>query len=169
MTIPRTFPAALHRPDPNREVRQVEFSDLDPLLADCWRDRDAETANWLLGRVLKQYSVQRGAGMVALAPDRTIIGYGQLSRWPRCAEISDLYINAGYRRQGYGTAIIQHLIQQAMRWQIGCVEIGAAEANPEAVQLYRNLGFNDSRVVLMNLGNDAREPVIYMTLILPLG
>jgi ribosomal protein S18 acetylase RimI-like enzyme len=95
------------------------------------------------------------------------VAYGQLTLWPRCAEVSDLVVAARYRSQGYGTALVQYLVREAARLGAGCVEIGAAKSNPRAVALYHRLGFEDNRVVMMSLGADGREPVIYMTLYLP--
>jgi ribosomal protein S18 acetylase RimI-like enzyme len=112
--------------------------------------------------VLRNQADKRGTGAAVIAQNGDIIGYGQLTLWPRCAEISDLIVEKQYRSQGYGTAIIQFLMQYAIALRANCVEIGAAESNPRAVSLYRRLGFVDHRTIQMNLGSAQREPVIYM-------
>jgi ribosomal protein S18 acetylase RimI-like enzyme len=159
---------ALLPPNPAVRLRPVTLNDLDALLLCCWTDRSRDVARWLLTRVIRNQGTGRGAGVVLLAPQgERMIGYGQITLWPQCAEISDLFVAEPYRSQGYGTAIIQYLMQQAIHLQASCVEIGAAEHNPRALALYQRLGFVAHRTLLMNLGTDEREPVIYLRMTLP--
>jgi ribosomal protein S18 acetylase RimI-like enzyme len=62
--------------------------------------------------------------------------------------------------------MIQYLIQAAIDMRVPNVEIGAAFSNPRALELYRRLGFQDDRTVMMNLGN-GRENVLYLRIELP--
>ena len=161
-------PTGLQPPDPSLAIRPVEPTDLDALLTGCWADRSYDVGRWLVSRVLRNQQAERGTGAVLTDVAGAIIGFGQLTIWPRCGEISDLFVRAEYRSQGYGTALIQYMVQAARQMKgVTCVEIGAAESNPRALALYRRLGFVDERVIYMNLGNDKREPVIYMRLPLP--
>lgn len=72
-----------------------------------------------------------------------IIGFGQISRWVHCAEISDLFVLETCRNHGVGTALITHLLHHALSMDISCVEIGANHDNNRAIALYRRLGFQD--------------------------
>lgn len=161
-------PTALQPPNPSLTIRPASANDLNALLGCCWADRSYDVGRWLLSRVLRNQQSGRGTGAVLIDGDGTINGFGQLTVWPRCGEISDLFVQTEYRSLGYGTALIQYMVQEAQAMKgVNCVEIGAAESNPRALALYRRLGFVDERVIYMNLGNNEREPVIYMRLPLP--
>ena len=155
-------PLALQSPDPTIPIRSATVDDLDALLACCWTDRRRDVGIWLLSRAARNRRDKRGDGVVVLDAEGKPVGYGQLTLWPRCAEISDLVISPAYRSQGYGTALIQHLSQLAIQLGASCVEIGAAVSNPRATALYHRLGFVDQRTIHMNLGGGSREPVVYM-------
>jgi ribosomal protein S18 acetylase RimI-like enzyme len=157
-------PLALHPPNPAIVIRPARLGDLDTLMTCCWTDRRPAVGVWLLERALRNRRDGRGTGVVVLGPAEQPIGYGQLTLWPRCAEISDLVIAPSYRDQGYGTALVQHLTAEAVRLGASCIEIGAAANNPRATALYHRLGFTDNRTIQMNLGGPSREPVVYMTI-----
>ncbi|MEO0564936.1 MAG: GNAT family N-acetyltransferase [Chloroflexota bacterium] len=161
------LPLALHPPDPAIAIRPAKLDDLEALMDCCWTDRRRDVGLWLLERAIRNRRDGRGAGVVVLGSAAQPIGYGQLTLWPRCAEISDLVIAPPYRDQGYGTALVQHLMAEAVRLKASCVEIGAAVSNPRATALYHRLGFVDNRTIQMNLGGPSREPVVYMTIQLP--
>lgn len=153
---------ALQLPDPAVRIRPVQQGDLNHLMRTCWTDRSPDVGRWMLSRVVRNQQDRRGTGVVTLDADSEIVGYGQLTLWSRCAEISDLFVSQSQRSQGYGTAIIQYLVQEAARLRATCIEIGAARNNVRAIALYHQLGFVDHREVQMNLGAAEREPVIYM-------
>jgi ribosomal protein S18 acetylase RimI-like enzyme len=117
----------------------------------------------LVRRVQQCSREKRGMGVVAVDPDGYVCGYGQVVMWPTCAEISDMIVAEDYRGQGLGTAIIQTLVQEAIRMGADEVEIGAAESNPRATSLYRRLGFEDSHTILLNL-DDGKERVTFLRL-----
>ncbi len=126
----------------------------------CWVQRTRENVIHLLQRTQKLAFNQRGLGVVALW-HHTLCGFGLLTLWPRAAEISDLFVNAAYRGQGIGTAIITYLTNKAACMGVEALEIGAALSNPRALALYRRLGFMDGRTIELNLGNGP-EPVCYL-------
>lgn len=157
--IHTSLPLALHAPTPELPMRPVRAADLAELCATCWAERGEARAREALERIL-----ERGLGLVALdATARCIVGYGQMSRWARCSEISDLYVVEAMRGRGVGTALIQHLVRAAYAQENDCVEIGAALSNPRALALYRRLGFRDAYNLALNLGAGS-EPVIYLRL-----
>ena len=74
---------------------------------------------------------------------------------------SDLVVNARFRGQGIGTAIIQFLTEAAHDLNATMVEIGVALSNTRALALYRRLGFRDRRTIQVDLGQGP-EPVLYL-------
>jgi len=161
----RTVPA-YEPPDPQITIRPVRLSDIPELQANCWPERQQEGIYRFIARIRQTTKNGRGMGAVIVGDDGTILGYGQLVLWPRCAEISDLIVTPAFRGQGLGTALIQYLVRCAREMNASCVDIGAALSNPGAVALYRRLGFRDSYRHTMNLGN-GEEAVLYLRLKFP--
>jgi ribosomal protein S18 acetylase RimI-like enzyme len=162
-------PLALRRPDPDISIRAVRISDATALHDSCWPDRPLVAIYQLVNRAYRHAKQKRGLGAIITArDDTTAFGYGQLTLWPRGAEISDLIVAESHRSRGLGTALIQYLVQAAHLMSVPQVMIGAALSNPGAVTLYRRLGFRDSSTVMLNLGQ-GQEAVLYLTLDLPVA
>jgi ribosomal protein S18 acetylase RimI-like enzyme len=160
-----TIPLALQPPDALVRMRLVRLSDTELLCRYCWPERPFAAVHQLVMRA-RQNAVQgRGLGIVVLEDTSTLKGYGQLTLWPGCAEISDLVVAPQYRGLGIGTAVIQYLVRAATDMHVPCVEIGAAMSNPGALTLYRRLGFVDDHTVYLNLG-EGKEPVLFLRLTL---
>jgi ribosomal protein S18 acetylase RimI-like enzyme len=157
----KRLPLALLAPDSQISVRPVRLTDVDSLHAGCWPNRSFTVVYELISRAVRSAAEGRGLGIVIPGEKNNIIGYGQVLMWPSCAEISDLVVHESCRGRGYGTAIIQTLIQKALALGADEVEIGAALDNPRAADLYRRLGFEDSHTILINLGKGA-EHVLYL-------
>lgn len=143
-------------------LRPVRVDDALPLQQACWPHMALIDVHWWLSSLFERQERGLAWGVVALV-DGTIAGYGQLTRLGGRAEISDLIVNEARRGQGIGTAIITHLVELARLQQFSEVEIGVAESNPRALQLYCRLGFREKRRIMLDLG-DGDEPVIYLSL-----
>lgn len=157
-------PIALQRPDPMVVIRPVQIEDVETLHGQCWTDRPLSAVYQLVSRAKQVAQQGRGLGIVVTGGNRTDIrGYGQLTLWPRTAEVSDLVVNDAYRGQGLGTAMIQYLVRAAKEMHAPMVEIGVAYSNPGALALYRRLGFEDSHTIMLNLGQGLEE-VLYLKL-----
>lgn len=154
---------ALRPTDPNIRLRPARLSDADTLSFRCWPNRPFASVYDLVCRAARSADDGRGLGVVALDMAGEVQGFGQMSVWPTCAEISDLVVTEARRGQGFGTAIVQVLAQEARRLGAPAVEIGAALTNPRAAALYRRLGFEDSHTVMLNLGK-GKEPVLFLRL-----
>lgn len=164
MTNAESFPLALGKPSSIWSFRPVDQKDLEPLRAGCWADKNPDEARHALEQALRLGSQGRGIAIVALdGPGGPIIGFGMLTIWTICAEISDLVVAEASRGHGVGTALIQHLCAQARHYKVECVEIGAALANPRALALYRRLGFQDYRLLNIKIANKY-ETVQYLKL-----
>jgi ribosomal protein S18 acetylase RimI-like enzyme len=160
----QTIPLALKPPDAAIPIRPVRGFDVHALHRTCWPERPLPVVDQFITRA--QYFRQQGRGLGVVVGDGgrddegTIIGYGQLTLWPRSGEISDLIITASQRGRGLGTALIQYLVAAGREMHVPAIEIGAALSNPGAVALYRRLGFDDSHTVMLNLGNGPEQVLI---------
>jgi len=157
------LPLALLKPDPHIPIRPVRLTDTDSLYADCWPSRSFSVVYNLVQRAVRSALDGRGLGIVVPGEGGKILGYGQVLLWPSCAEISDMVVTEAYRGRGIGTAIIQTLVQKALKLGADEAEIGASLNNPRAAALYRRLGFEDSHTVLLNMGT-GKEHVLYLRL-----
>jgi ribosomal protein S18 acetylase RimI-like enzyme len=157
------IPLALQAPNPQLIIRPVLLEDVDALHRYCWPDRLYNYVYHLVVRAQQRSRQGQGLGVVIVNAHRWAVAYGQMTLWPRCAEISDLIVSQHYRNQGFGTGMIQYLVRASREMQAECVEIGAALSNPGAVNLYRRLGFEDSHQVMIDLGQ-GKEPVLYLRL-----
>ncbi len=155
------------RVDATYQLRRSLPRDAAELQAACWPEWPLDSVRELLVRAETIAGHGRGLGVVA-SKGHQILGYGQLTLWPRAAEISDLIVTPAYRGNGVGTAIILYLIDQARAWHLSCVEIGAALANPRAMALYQRLGFTEDRIIDLDLGSGL-EPVMYLSMRLDEG
>lgn len=152
---PTTLPHTLWR------LRPALPTDIDDLHKHCMSDHDRAFVQRILRHCQQSAYNQRGLGLVAVLSGNIPVGFGQLTLWPRTAEISDLIVSKAWRSQGIGTAIIRKLITTAQEMDTNRVEIGVALRNYRALQLYRRIGFNYGRTVDLNLGNGL-EPVMYL-------
>jgi ribosomal protein S18 acetylase RimI-like enzyme len=144
------------------EVRRASPGDAAQLQQNCWVNWPLEVVSEALERVELLAQQGRGLAVVACQGER-ILGYGQMTIWPRAVEISDLIVAPPYRDNGIGTAIIGFLVNKVRAWHLPRVEIGAALSNPRALALYRRLGFKDARTIELDLGNGP-ETVVYLNL-----
>jgi ribosomal protein S18 acetylase RimI-like enzyme len=146
-------------------LRYVRCDDAPALQHSCWTTSSLSSIEGYLNRLLIRQERGHTWAMVAVM-DGEVIGFGQLGRWGRRCEISDLIVAEAYRGNGVGTTIIHRLLEIACQQGITEVEIGAAVSNPRALTLYKSLGFCEIRQVMMDLGHGP-EPVVYLRKYLP--
>jgi ribosomal protein S18 acetylase RimI-like enzyme len=143
-------------------VRPVQIADTLALHQGCWPQQTLPQVSARLEELIRARNPQNRWGAVALT-ENTSVGYGQLSRWGNRVEICNLIVAESWRGQGAGTALILWLIDLAQEKQFPIVEIGAAESNPRALELYRRLGFRVDRSLTLDVGKGP-EPVFYLSL-----
>lgn len=166
MTNP--LPPVLQPPDPAVRLRPVAYTDADALRRYCWPNRAFSAIYTLIQRAVHTCADGRGGGWVVLGDSGEAVGFGQISVWPTCVEISDLVIAEPLRGKGVGTALIQTLVQECLKLGMREIEIGAAFSNPRALALYRRLGFEDSHTVIAALdGSSQPEKIQYLRLSIP--
>jgi ribosomal protein S18 acetylase RimI-like enzyme len=146
----------------NYRLRPVVPQDAEDLQRACWPDRSLDAIKELLQRNETFARRNRGLGIVA-CNDYRILGYGQLTIWPRTTEISDLIVAPDCRNGGIGTAIIGCLVDKVRSLRLSQVEIGVALSNPRALALYQRLGFKQDRIINLDIGYGP-EPVMYLTM-----
>lgn len=156
-------PLGLLPPDPHVRIRPVRLSDCVALHTTCWPERTYEAIYRFVARAQQNATQGRGFGAVVVDDEDEILGFAQLTLWPRCGEISDLIVAEAYRGQGLGTALIQYLARAARDMHVDCIEIGAMMRNSRAIALYRRLGFVDDRTDLM-ITELGKENVLYLIL-----
>lgn len=164
--VARQVPLALQPPPTSIVMREVRATDSDHLRMNCWPNRSFLTIYNLVTRTIRNTADGRGLGLVVVGADDVALAYGQYTLWPTCAEISDLIVTETLRGQGVGTALIQMLINRARRWGATTFEIGVAMDNPRAAALYRQLGFEDSHTVMMDLER-GKEQIQFLRLEAP--
>lgn len=82
-----------------------------------------------------------GALFVALADDRPV-GYLAVSRnWNGLALVEDIAIDSGFRRGGYGGALLARAIDWAQQRQLAGVTLETQNTNVAACLLYEKMGF----------------------------
>ncbi len=143
-------------------LRLVERADAWALQAACWPDRSLDTIVLRLEEVLRRTKHRMAWGVVAVASG-VPVAYGQLARWSRAAEISDLIVAEAWRCRGIGTALIRHLLDLARQEGLREVEIGVALANERAHALYQRLGFELKRRVMFYL-DGGPTPGLYLAM-----
>jgi len=152
-------------PSPDWRLRPALPGDAAALQRECLPHQPLEYVLSLLKRCQQAALNRRGLGLVAILPDGSVIGFGQLTAWPRAAEISDVIVGEVWRGQGIGSAIITRLLEAAREMAITRAEIGVSPDNARARALYYRLGFRDHRIIAPDLGGGP-EPILYMTIAL---
>ncbi len=143
-------------------LRPVERADAGALQAACWPGRRLDIIILRLEDVIRRCKKGVAWGVVAAVAGAPV-AYGQLARWSHTAEISDLVVAAGWRCRGIGTALIHHLLGIARQQGLPEVEIGVALSNVQALALYRRLGFEEKRRVVLHL-DGGTEPALYLAM-----
>lgn len=146
---------------PTCRLRPVLPADAAALHAACLPTETLPRLVERLTRIQKAALNRRGLGLVAVTPEDAIVGFGQLTLWPRGAEISDVVVAPPWRGRGIGTLLIERLIEAARQMHAGSIEIGVSARNDAALRLYRRLGFQPDRTLELDLGAGP-EPVLYL-------
>ncbi len=146
---------------PDLVLRLVRMEDVPALKHICWPEMPLEAVRAKVANIIARCERGLAWGLVALTEEHAV-GYGQLMRWGRRGEISDLVVGEAWRGQGIGTAIVQRLLEIAREQGMGEVEIGAASSNPRAAALYQRLGFEEKRRLLLELGNGLELVIFFV-------
>ena len=62
------------------------------------------------------------------------------------ADILNIGIDSEFQRQGHGTALLKHLIEELRKWDIGEILLEVRAGNKPAIQFYKRQGFEEISV-----------------------
>ena len=62
------------------------------------------------------------------------------------ADILNISIDSDFKRQGHGTALLNHLIEELKKKDIGEILLEVRAANKSAIQFYKKQGFEEISV-----------------------
>ena len=102
------------------------------------------------------------------APCRTL-GYAGVWDTGGDADILTLAVSPAARRQGWGAALLQHLIEVAHQWRCRSLMLEVAADNAAAQSLYRSFGFEELARRRHYYGPDRHALTMRRWLRLPMG
>lgn len=141
-------------------IRPLRITDAPDLIA-CWPELSTHAAHERIANFVLREQQERAWSLIAEYRGRAI-GIGRLIRWGRRFEIADLIVLPDWRDRGIGTSVVHRLLELAREKDAVEVEIGVADSNPRALELYKRLGFKNAHQVMIDLG-EGPEMVIYLS------
>lgn len=146
-------------------VRPLKQTDASVLQSACWPYLKQDDVQEKIARTLTMARKGNVWPVVGMYGER-VVAYGQLGRWQTGVEISDLIVGGAWRGKGIGTAMIYHLIEVARGLDFDKIEVGVANRNLRARELYERLGFTKvEQTRTLDVGNGP-EDVTYLSLAL---
>ena len=91
----------------------------------------------------EEFDAPHGGFLVLLDGEHTVAGGGIHRFDSETAEIKRMWTNPDYRRQGHATRVLSALEALAARLGFARVRLETGYAQPEALALYRSLGYRD--------------------------
>ena len=90
-----------------------------------------------------EFDPPRGGFLVLVDGDTTVAGGGLRQYDATTAEVKRMWTNPDYRRQGHAKTILRELEKLARDLGYKRMRLETGYAQPEALALYRSLGFSD--------------------------
>lgn len=122
---------------PNLQLRTMQFTDLTAILE---IEKVTQISPW--NEQIFADCLKVGYRAWVLALDEQVIGYGLLSVGAAEAHVLNLCIHPYYQGIGYGTCLLQHLLDIAYQEAVKTVFLEVRMSNQIALQLYLKMGFN---------------------------
>lgn len=136
------------------QFRLAEAADQLALYHTCYADKPVAPIEKMFTRSLRRQENGRGLHLLALKQDN-IVGSAQLIHHGKRGELADIVVTTAERGQGIGTAMIKLLEQEATLRGWRPLEIGVESINGRALALYRRLGYQIKREILIHTGQTA--------------
>ena len=76
------------------------------------------------------------------------LGYS-LEMGGRDAFIDEVFVSEPFRNQGWGTKMIETAVEAALDAGVCAVHLGVEQSNPNAMRLYRRLGFEPRKATML--------------------
>lgn len=90
---------------------------------------------------LRQAVTDKNSAIYLLREGGDVVGYGGVRTVYETAEVYNIAVKEAYRRKGYGSAVLQKLIEHATAQGANEVLLEVNEQNEAAVRLYKRQGF----------------------------
>ena len=74
---------------------------------------------------------------------KEVIGYGILTIGAGESHVLNLCVAPNHQGRGYGRLLLSKLIDEAAVANVECVFLEVRPSNPQAIQLYQSMGFNE--------------------------
>ncbi|NIP72598.1 MAG: ribosomal protein S18-alanine N-acetyltransferase [Gammaproteobacteria bacterium] len=140
--------------------RPMRRADLAQVMA---VERDGYEHPWTEGIFLDCLRV--GYYCRVLELEGRIVAYGVMSSGAGESHVLNLCVHPGSRCQGFGRAMLEHLVEVARRVHSQAVLLEVRPSNKAAVRLYSSLGFNEVGVRWAYYpARDGREDALVMAL-----
>ncbi len=93
------------------------------------------------------YLIRYSLVLVALKPDDTVVGFIIGYSSGRAGAIYTLDVHPDYRRRGIGSRLIAALEEELWAQGVESIRLEVAIENPDALGLYRRLGYKERELV----------------------
>jgi GNAT superfamily N-acetyltransferase len=116
-----------------------------PLLLDLRREYDTRygTGDTVHDVDGSEFEPPRGGFLVLVDGDTTVAGGGLHRYDATTAEVKRMWTNPAYRRQGHARTVLRELESLARSLGYERMRLETGYAQPEALALYRSLGYTD--------------------------
>ena len=131
------------------DYQQVALTapEVAPLLTGLRQEYDARYGPGAGDSVLdvepQEFEAPTGAFVVLMDGERTVAGGGLRRIDDETVEIKRMWTNPDYRRQGHALRLLRELAGLAGQLGYTTVRLETGHAQPEALALYRGLGFTE--------------------------
>jgi ribosomal protein S18 acetylase RimI-like enzyme len=131
------------------DYRQVALTDPEvaPLLTGLRQEYEARygrgAGDSVLDVAASEFEAPTGAFVVLLDEGRTVAGGGIRRIDENIVEVKRMWTNPDYRRQGHALRMLRELAGLAGQLGYSTVRLETGHAQPEALALYRRLGFSE--------------------------
>jgi putative acetyltransferase len=131
-----TQQSEIHAEDPRAPEFVALFADADLYYADLY---PAESNHLVSGDEL----VAAGADFLSYRLGGRVLGCGAVVDHGSWGEVKRVYVAPAARGQGAGRLVMGQLIARATARGLKCLRLEVGISQPEAIGLYRQLGFTD--------------------------
>jgi len=139
------------------EIRKADIKDL-PIIESLSKE-----FNFELNRDWKKLVSSKNSEMFILLLDEKIIGFTGLIyyEWNNTIQISNIFVHPDYRKKGYASKLINHLINKVKKTKYRCLIAEAPSLN-SVLKLYQKLGFRKCGYNDRYYSNTGKEICVWM-------
>ena len=119
------------------ELRDMTIGDVGSVAA---IEAEAIDVPWSVSSIASLIECERAVARVAVR-DSEVVGYYRYYYVEDVADINNIAVLAGVRRQGVGNALIEDIIAQCSICGVSAINLEVREGNVAAVSLYEKHGF----------------------------